>query len=187
MVSRVFTIGSMSSRSISYQSHGDDRNLRELSVFVVATLVGFGDLSDHIDRRATMLAGRATSLAGELLLDIAPDFWFLLAARAETGIGVGLTARPSTAAVAELDGGIMAGGGVKRAALITTVAQAASFAAGLLLGGALIDYAPWPTPLSFWALAGLLALLFVAVSLVPRGIFDRVGTSGGPLRSLRLR
>jgi hypothetical protein len=52
--------------------------------------------------------------------------------------------------------------------LITTVAQAAGFAAALLLGGALIAYAPWPTRLSFWVLAMLLALLLVATWFLPR-------------------
>src|SRR5580692_8383018 len=33
-------------------------------IVVVLTLLGFGDLSDHIGRRATMLIGLAASLAG---------------------------------------------------------------------------------------------------------------------------
>jgi hypothetical protein len=37
----------------------------------------------------------------------------------------------------------------------------------LLLGGALIAYAPWPTRLSFWVLAMLLALLLVATWFLP--------------------
>ena len=53
-------------------------------------------------------------------------------------------------------------------------AAAAGFAAALLLGGALIAYAPWPTRLSFWVLAMLLALLFVALQLVKQ--FVRIGT-----------
>ena len=58
--------------------------------------------------------------------------------------------------------------GVGFAALIATVAQAAGFAAALLLGGALIAYAPWPTRLSFWVLAMLLAPLLVATWFLPR-------------------
>jgi len=49
------------------------------------------------------------------------------------------------------------------------VAQASGFAAALLLGGALTEYAPWPTRLSFWLLAALLALLFAAAWFLPRG------------------
>lgn len=106
-------------------------------IVVVAVLLGFGDLSDHIGRRATMLIGLGASLAGALLFAVAPNVLWLFAGRALMGVGVGLTAGPSTAAVVEFG----TGGPLKRAALITTVAQAAGFAASLLLGGALIEYA----------------------------------------------
>lgn len=135
-------------------------------IVVVAVLLGFGDLSDHIGRRATMLIGLGASLVGALLFAVAPNVLWLFAGRALMGVGVGLTAGPSTAAVVEFG----TGGPLKRAALITTVAQAAGFAASLLLGGALIEYAPWPTRLPFWVLAALLALLFAATWLLPRGM-----------------
>jgi len=133
-------------------------------IIVVAVLVGFGDISDHIGRRATMLAGLAASLTGALLFALASNVLWLFAARALMGVGVGLTASPSTAAVVEFSHG----GASKRTALITTVAQAAGFAAALLLGGALVQYAPWPTRLSFWVLVALLALLFAATWFLPR-------------------
>jgi MFS family permease len=133
-------------------------------IIVVAVLVGFGDLSDHIGRRVTMLAGLAASLGGALLFALAPNVLWLFAARALMGVGVGLTTGPSTAAVVEFS----PGGDPKRTALITTVAQASGFAAALLLGGTLIQYAPWPMRLSFWVLAALLALLFAAAWFLPR-------------------
>jgi predicted MFS family arabinose efflux permease len=133
-------------------------------IVVVATLIGSGDISDHIGRRAAILMGLGASLAGTLLFAIAPSVAWLFAGRALMGVGVGLTAGPSTAAVVEF----ATGGASKHAALITTVAQAAGFAAALLLGGALTQYAPWPTRLSFWVLAGLLALLSVAAWFLPR-------------------
>ena len=130
----------------------------------MAVLIGFGDISDHIGRRATMLMGLGASLAGTLLFAIAPSVIWLFLARALMGIGVGLTAGPSTAAVVEF----ATGSASKRAALITTVAQAGGFAAALLLSGALMQYAPWPTRLSFWVLAALLALLFASTWFLPR-------------------
>ncbi len=133
-------------------------------IVVVAVLTGFGDVSDHIGRRAAMLTGLGASLAGTLLFAVAPSVIWLFLARALMGIGVGLTAGPSTAAVVEFATGSL----TKRAALITTVAQAGGFAAALLLGGALVQYAPWPTRLSFWVLAALLALLFAAAWFLPR-------------------
>jgi predicted MFS family arabinose efflux permease len=132
-------------------------------IVVVAVLIVFGDLSDHIGRRVTMLAGLSASLAGTLLFALAPDVLWLFGARALMGAGVGLTAGPSTAAVVEFTSK-----GRSRAALITTVAQAAGFAAALLLGGALIQYAPWPTRLSFWVLAALLTALITCAWFLPR-------------------
>jgi MFS family permease len=133
-------------------------------IVVVAVLVGFGGISDHIGVRAAMLMGLGASLAGTLLFAVAPGVTWLFVARALMGIGVGLSAGPSTAAVVEFSGG----GASKRAALITTVAQAGGFAAALLLGGALVQYAPWPTRLGFWVLAALLALLFATAWFLPR-------------------
>jgi MFS family permease len=131
---------------------------------IVAVLIGFGDVSDHIGRRATILVGLGASLTGSVLFATAPSVLWLFAARALMGIGVGLTTGPSTAAVVEFG----TGGSSNRAAVITTVAQSAGFAAALLLGGLLTQYAPWPTRLSFWVLAALLAFLFVAAWFLPR-------------------
>ena len=137
-------------------------------VVVVLTLIGFGDLSDHIGQRSTMLIGLGASLVGTMLFAVAPDVWWLFAGRALMGVGVGITAGPSTAAVTEFTVTDPVQSLSRRAALIATVAQAGGFAAALLVGGALIAYAPWPTRLSFWVLAILLALLLIATWFLPR-------------------
>src|SRR5258708_17091429 len=116
---------------------------------VVVMLVGFGGISDQIGRRATMLAGLFASLVGALLFAVASDVWWLFAGRALMGIGVGLSVSPSTAAILEFSSPKHA----KTAAWVTMAAQAVGFAAALLLGVALPEYAPWPTPLCFWVLA----------------------------------
>jgi predicted MFS family arabinose efflux permease len=134
-------------------------------IVVVAMLVGFGDLSDHIGRRATMLLGLAASLTGVLLFAVAPSVAWLFVGRAFMGVGVGLSVGPSTAAMVEFS----AGGSSKRAASVATAAQAVGFASALLLGGALIEYAPLPTRLSFWTLFVILAVLFAATWCLPRG------------------
>ena len=133
-------------------------------IFVVVMLVGFGGISDQIGRRATMLAGLFASLAGALLFAVAPDVWWVFAGRALMGIGVGLAASPSTAAILEFTSPERA----KSAALVTMVAQAIGFAAALLLGGALTEYGPWPTRLCFWILAVLLLILLTGTWFLPR-------------------
>ncbi len=82
---------------------------------VVVMLVGFGGISDQIGRRATMLASLFASLAGALLFAVAPDVWWVFAGRAMMGIGVGLAASSSTAAILEFTSPERA----KSAALVT--------------------------------------------------------------------
>src|SRR5712664_599936 len=131
---------------------------------VVVMLVGFGGISDQIGRRATMLAGLFASLMGTLLFAVAPDVWWVFAGRALMGIGVGLAASPSTAAILEFSSPERA----KRAALVTMGAQAIGFTAALLLGGALTEYGPWPTRLCFWILDLFLIVLLIGTWLLPR-------------------
>src|SRR6266852_8602798 len=87
------------------------------------------------------------------------------------GIGVGLAASPSTAAILEFSSPERA----KRAALVTMGAQAIGFTAALLLGGALTEYGPWPTRLCFWILAVLLLTLLAATWFLPRHTVDDAG------------
>jgi MFS family permease len=133
-------------------------------IAVVAMLVGFGGISDQIGRRAAMLLGLVASLVGTVLFAIAPDIWWVFVGRAFMGVGVGLAAGPSTAAILEFSSHQDA----KRAASLTMMAQAGGFAAALLLGGALTEYGPWPTRLCFWSFAVLLAALTIATWFLPR-------------------
>jgi predicted MFS family arabinose efflux permease len=143
---------------------------------VVVMLVGFGGISDQIGRRATMLAGLFASLVGALLFAVAPDVWWVLAGRALMGIGVGLAASPSTAAILEFSSPESA----KHAASFTMGAQAGGFAAALLFGGALTEYGPWPTRLCFWVLSLFLIVLLIGTWLLPR---HTPGSAGGDWRS----
>lgn len=133
-------------------------------VFVVATLIALGDLSDYIGRRSAMLLGLSASLIGVLLFAVAPTVTWLLVGRAFMGVGVGLSAGPSAAAMVEFS----APGKAKLAGAITTAAQALGLAAALILGGGLIQYAPFPTRLSFWVLVVVLLATLAGVWHLPR-------------------
>ncbi|MEA2727577.1 MAG: hypothetical protein QOF70_2052 [Acetobacteraceae bacterium] len=137
-------------------------------IAVVAMLVAFGGISDRIGRRAAMLAGLGASLVGAVLFAVAPDVRWIFAGRAFMGIGVGLSAGPSTAAILEFCNHQDA----KHAASLTMAAQAGGFAAALLIGGALTEYGPWPTRLCFWVFAALLAALMIATLFLPRHRFS---------------
>jgi predicted MFS family arabinose efflux permease len=145
-------------------------------ITVVVMLLCFGGISDQIGRRATMLAGLLASLVGALLFAVAPDVWWVFAGRALMGIGVGLAASPSTAAILEFTSPERA----RSAASVTMGAQAIGFATALLLGGALTEYGPWPTRLCFWILALFLIVLLIGTWLLPR---HTPGSAGGDWRS----
>jgi MFS family permease len=145
-------------------------------IVVVVMLVSFGGISDQIGRRATMLTGLFASLIGALLFAVAPDVWWVFAGRALMGIGVGLAASPSTAAILEFTSPENA----KSAASVTMGAQAIGFVAALLLGGALTEYGPWPTRLCFWVLALFLIVLLIGTWFLPG---HTPGDAGGDWRS----
>ena len=133
-------------------------------VTVVLTLLLFGNLSDRIGRRAAILAGVASSLVGVGLFAVAPSVGWLYAGRAFMGIGVGLSASPGTAALVEFS----APGQQARANVIATAATAFGLGMATLLGGALIQYAPWPLRLNFIVLFGVLAAVFGFAWFLPR-------------------
>lgn len=133
-------------------------------IAVVLILVCFGDISDYIGRRKTMLSGLAASLIGVLLFAVAQDLAWVLVGRVFMGIGVGLSAGPSAAALVEFS----APGEAQKASAITTLSQVAGLICAALIGGSLIQYAPLPTRLNFLVLLVVLTAIFAATWFLPR-------------------
>ncbi|WP_329005754.1 MFS transporter [Kribbella sp. NBC_00709] len=137
-------------------------------VVLVAFLLVFGQVSDYIGRRATMLYGVGAMLAGVLLFAVAPSVGWVFAGRALMGAGVGLALTPATAAAVEFS----ARGKAHRAASVTTVATATGLALATIVGGGLIEYAPAPLHLDFWVLVAVIVGVFGAVWRMPRHTKD---------------
>ena len=133
-------------------------------IAVVLILVCFGDISDYIGRRRTMLYGLAASLIGVLLFAVARDLAWVLVGRVFMGIGVGLSAGPSAAALVEFS----KPGDEQKASAITTLSQVSGLICAALIGGFLIQYAPLPTRLNFVVLLVVLAAVFAATWFLPR-------------------
>src|SRR6266403_2326879 len=133
-------------------------------IVVVAVLLFSGDISDYIGRRSTILIGLSSSLLGAALFAIAPSVLWVFVGRAFIGLGVGLCAGPAAAALLEFS----AAGQETRASSINTLAQAVGIVLATIVGGALIQYAPYPTHLNFWVLLIVLAILFAFAWFLPR-------------------
>ncbi|AMM20596.1 hypothetical protein AX769_11160 [Frondihabitans sp. PAMC 28766] len=139
-------------------------------VLVVVLLV-FGDLSDTIGRRASILLGVVSSMVGVLLFAVAPDVGWLLVGRVFMGIGVGLSLSPATAKMIDVAGSANSA----RTGAISTASTAVGLVFASLLGGALVQYAPFPLHLTYWV---LLAVEVIVFGLVWRLDRDRDASSG---------
>jgi MFS family permease len=137
-------------------------------IVLVVALAVFGNLSDYIGRRAAMLVGLGLSFGGVVLFAAAPSVEWLFAGRALMGLGVALSLSPATAAMVEFS----APGQEKRASAITTAATAVGLVLAMLVGGALIEYAPLPTHLNFAVLAVVIAAVFAVTWFLPRHTKD---------------
>ncbi|CAM2157839.1 Major facilitator superfamily (MFS) profile domain-containing protein [Pararobbsia alpina] len=131
---------------------------------VVLTLMFLGDLSDHIGRRGAMLLGLCASILGVGAFAIAPDVTFLFAGRVLMGLGVGLSAGAAAAALVDF----APAGHAHLASVVNTVAQGTGLAAATLIGGALIEFAPYPTRLNYLALMLYLVVVFIMTWRLPR-------------------
>jgi MFS family permease len=138
-------------------------------IVVVAVLIFSGDISDYMGRRSTILIGLGSSLLGTLLFAVAPSVLWVFVGRAFIGLGVGLCAGPAAAALLEFS----AAGQETRASSINTLAQAVGIILATIVGGALIQYAPYPTHLNFWVLFIVLAILFAAAWFLPRPVSNK--------------
>jgi len=130
-------------------------------VFLLATLLVFGPLSDHIGRRPVIMAAIAVNVVAFVLFLVANGAGLLFAARALEGIAVGATANTLGAVLLDLRprGGL--------APLMSSIAPVAGLAAGALVTSVLAQYGPAPTRLTWWLLLGASAAALVLVAVMP--------------------
>lgn len=135
-------------------------------VVLVVALLLFGDLSDHIGRRTSILLGLCSILIGVLVFALAPNVEWLFVGRLFQGLGVGLSLSPAGAALVELD---RTGA---RASSVNTVAIAVGLTFATVIGGALVQYGPAPRALTFWVLLVFVVIVAAAALFLPRHVRD---------------
>lgn len=131
-------------------------------------------LSDRFGRRAVLLAGMGTFLAGSLVCAAAPAMPVFVAGRAAQGAGAAALEALTFVLVSELSG---ARRGAGQAALAGVMGFA--FVAGPLIGGLLSDHVGWQWAFLVNLPVGLLAMTAVA-AVLPRG-FGRTESRETPV------
>lgn len=135
------------------------------ATYIVGNMIALmllGRLSDAIGRRVVCLAATGIAVLSALLFLFASSAGWLFAARAVSGLSVGLAAGATTAWITELD----VRQSRARASLIVTASNFLGLALGSLLSGALARYAPFPLEIPYIIFLGILLALGLLLILV---------------------
>jgi MFS family permease len=132
-------------------------------LFLLATVLIFGSLSDHVGRRPVIIIALAVDAVACILFLLAHGVGELFAARALQGAAVGLAASALGAALLDLR---PAG---SLAPLVTSNGGTVGLALGALGTSVLVQYGPVPAHLVWWLLLGafLAAILLTAATPEP--------------------
>lgn len=139
------------------------------AVTLLATMLLAGSLSDALGRRPVIATALVLQAAAMVLFLLADGVGWLYAARLTQGCATGLVTAAVSAALVDLQ----PAGRPGLAPLVNSVAPAAGLAAGALVSGALVQYAPAPIRLIYWLLlAGFVAMILL-LALVPETVGER--------------
>jgi MFS family permease len=145
---------------------------------LLVTLLFFGSVSDYLGRLAVIITALVLSVAGCAVFLAAHGVGALYVARSLQGIATGLASGPIGAALIALQPA-----GSQRAPLVTSGFSTLGLALGALTTSALVQYAPAPTHLVWWA---LLAVFTVGIAAA-LAIAEPGSRRPGVLASLRPR
>lgn len=134
---------------------------------LVAALLVFGSLSDHLGRRTVILAALLLEIGAVLLFWRAESVGWLLAARVLQGLATGMASSVLSAALIDLD--------ARRAALLNGLAPMLGMAVGALGAAAMVEYLPHPTRHVFELLLVVLAVQVLLAWRLPETARPRPG------------
>jgi predicted MFS family arabinose efflux permease len=139
---------------------------------VLAGLLTFGKLSDHVGRRPVLLTALAVQTVAMVQFATAGGLGTLLGARIVQGVATGALLAAAGAAMLDVDR--------RRGALANSSAPGAGTAAGALIAALAVQYLPAPTHLIYLVLLGVFAVQAAGVV----GMAETAPRRPGALRSL---
>ncbi|MDP9643092.1 MFS family permease [Actinopolyspora lacussalsi] len=134
-------------------------------VGILAALLLFGSLSDHLGRRPVLLGSIALETVSLLVLAFAPGVGWLCAGRVLQGLATGTVTSAVSATLLDFQPP-----GSGRGPLVNGIAASAGMAVGSAMAGALVQFAPAPTELSYLVLIAALVVLFLGVLAIPEPV-----------------
>ncbi|WP_199723420.1 MFS transporter [Micromonospora sp. CV4] len=140
---------------------------------VLASLLTFGKLSDHVGRRPVLAVAIVVQMLSLVVFVFANGVPTLLAARLVQGLAAGAATGAIGAAMLDIDRA--------RGTLANSIAPGIGTGSGALLSALLIQFLPAPTQLVYVVLLVILLLQALGVALMP----ETVTRMAGARRSLR--
>lgn len=134
---------------------------------LLAALLCFGALSDHVGRRNVVIAALALEFVSVLAFWQAESVAWLVAARVLQGMATGMATSALSALLVDLH--------PVRGPLMNSVAPMVGMAIGALGTSVLVQYLPSPTHLVFELLLGVIALQCAAAFWLPETVARRPG------------
>ncbi len=140
---------------------------------LLAALLTVGSLSDHLGRKPVIFAALVLNMLAMLLFINEGSVAWLIAARTLQGFATGMATAVLGAALLDTDR--------QQGPLVNSVAPLLGMACGAMGSSLLVEFAPLPTQLIYWALLALMLVQAVYVWRLP----ESVSRIPGALASLR--
>ncbi len=145
---------------------------------VLATLLTFGKLSDHVGRRPVLLTGLVLQAVAVMLFTTAAGVGTLLAARVVQGLATGSSLGAIGAGMLDLDR--------RRGALANSFAPGVGTASGALISALAVQFLPAPTHLIYLVLLGVFGVQAAGVLAMRETATRRPGALRSLVPDIRL-